>query len=91
MIMSQWILYHVLSHAECAEVRRKIVELGVAPKVRFRNIDISEEATRDLIALVGSPSVPCLKTDDRVFLGGQRIVEFLMLSHASTTPPDESQ
>lgn len=71
--MSQWILYHLLSHAHCAEVRAKIVELELEERVRFRNIGISEDAERDLIALVGRVEVPCLHVENQVILGREII------------------
>lgn len=75
--MRQWILYHLLSHAQCAEVRVKIVELGLEGRVRFRNIGISEEAAQDLIALIGRVEVPCLHADGQVFLGASEIISML--------------
>ena len=75
--MSQWILYHLLSHVQSAEVRAKIVELGLEERVRFRNIGISEDAERDLIALVGRIEVPCLHADGQVFLGASEIISVL--------------
>ena len=71
--MSQWILYHLLSHAQSAEVRAKIVELGLEERIRFRNIGISEEATQDLIALIGRVEVPCLHVKNQFFLGREII------------------
>jgi hypothetical protein len=51
------VLYHRIADAECAEVRRIIVERGLKPKIDFQNV-LTDAA--DAFAQVGGERVPAL-------------------------------
>jgi hypothetical protein len=51
------ILYHRIADAECAEVRRTIVERGLKPKIDFQNV-LTDAA--DAFAQLGGDRVPAL-------------------------------
>ncbi len=71
------ILYHILNDDNCAEIRRFIVQNNLMERVQFRNIDRSEEATRDLIALQGHLGVPCLVHQGQFTTGKSEILQTL--------------
>ena len=51
------VLYHRIADAECAEVRRIIVERGLKPKIDFQNV-LTDAA--DAFAQHGGERVPAL-------------------------------
>lgn len=51
------VLYHRIADAECAEVRRLIVERGLKPKIDFQNV-LTDGA--DAFARHGGERVPAL-------------------------------
>lgn len=70
-------LYHRLADPDCARVRRRITELGLAAQVNFRNVDVSEKALAALKDLVGADQVPCLENEGKVYMGASAILQFL--------------
>lgn len=77
-IAQDFILYHVISDEACATVRRLIVQNDLAERVRFRNIDLSEEARNDLLALQGNSNVPFLVAGSQSYSAAPAILEFLL-------------
>jgi len=55
--VSDLVLYHRVADPESARVRRRIVELGLKPRVDFQNVDTEG---RDAFASLGGGSVPAL-------------------------------
>lgn len=74
---AKFILYHVLTDDACAEVRRFVVEHKLTDQIVFRNIDRSEEATKDLQNLQGSLKVPFLVDHKKFYEGSGEILQFL--------------
>lgn len=70
-------LFHLIADADCAEVRRRVVELGLQEQVEFRNIALSEEAAGDLTRLAGSQQVPLLSMQGALVSGKTAILEYL--------------
>jgi hypothetical protein len=70
-------LFHVLNDAECAEVRKAIVQLNLIERVQFRNIDRSEGAASDLLDLQGSAEIPYLVFEHHRYKGKAEILSFL--------------
>jgi glutathione S-transferase len=70
-------LYHILNDDDCAEVRRFIVQRNLMEQINFRNIDRSESATKDLMALQGSAQVPFLEKGDLRLSGKVAILTYL--------------
>lgn len=75
--LSEIVLYHILNDEDCAEVRRFIVRHDLVEKIRFRNIDRSEEATKDLQALIGKIVVPVLCAPQKCYSGKAEILDYL--------------
>jgi hypothetical protein len=71
------VLYHILNEDDCAEVRRFIVQNNLMEQVQFRNIDRSEEATKDLMALQGHLGVPFLVHQGKGSSGKKEILQVL--------------
>jgi glutaredoxin len=74
---SDLVLYHILNDDDCAEVRRFIVENELVERVRFRNIDRSEEATKALHQLSERASVPALWAHQKLYIGKVEILAYL--------------
>lgn len=70
-------LYHRLADPDCAEVRRKILALGLAEKVNFRNVDMSANGLAALQGLLGQDRVPTLETQGKIYVGKAAILQFL--------------
>lgn len=70
-------LYHVINDADCAQVRKRVVELGLQEQVNFLNVGISKEAQADLIKLVGSEKVPVLSLHGALLTGKVAILDYL--------------
>lgn len=70
-------LFHILNHPECTAVRKKIVDLGLQDHIRFRNVEISEEALTSLGRIVQDKKVPTLASEGVVLTGLVPIQAFL--------------
>lgn len=70
-------LFHRISDSESAAVRRQIVELQLTDEIEFRNVDLSETATKDLRALGGGGRIPALWTGEEMIEGQRDIEDFL--------------
>ena len=55
--MSGYVLYHRLDDPASAGVRRRIVELGLKPRVDFQNVDTEGQAA---FAALGGGAIPAL-------------------------------
>lgn len=82
----KFILYHVLNDEACAEVRRFIVEHNLTDQIVFRNIDRSDEATKDLQKLQGSLQVPFLVDHIKFYKGSAEVLQFLQGLRGAPSP-----
>lgn len=82
----KFILYHILNDEGCAEVRRFIVQHNLIDQIVFRNIDRSEDATRDLQNLQGSVQVPFLVDHKKFYEGSSEILQFLQGLRGAPSP-----
>ena len=64
--MSGLVLYHRVSDPASARVRRRIVELGLKPRIDFQNVDTEGQAA---FAALGGGAIPAL-WDGRVLAHG---------------------
>lgn len=70
-------LFHRIADAECAAVRKLVVELDLKSEIDFRNVDTGETAMKDLLAYGGSGRVPALWTGEEVIEGRAAIEDCL--------------
>ena len=70
-------LYHLISDADCASVRRRVVELGLQEQINFLNVGISSEAQAELVKLVGAATVPVLSLYGALLTGKEAILDYL--------------
>ncbi len=70
--MSTFDLFHSIADPGSARVRRTIVEWGLEPHVRFRNITYPEVQT-DLMAH-GGISAPALWDGEKLFTGADAVL-----------------
>lgn len=70
-----WELFHQISDPESARVRRFVTAAGLVDQVRFRNIEASESAARDLAQI--DAKVPTLRVGHDIIEGADAIVAFL--------------
>lgn len=68
------VLYHRIADAECAEVRRIIVERGLKPKIDFQNV-LTDAA--DAFAHHGGERVPALWDGARLHQGRDAVLAAL--------------
>lgn len=61
-----FVLYHRIDDADCAAVRRRVVELGLKRKIDFQNIDADGAAA---FAERGGRRVPALWDGERLHEG----------------------
>lgn len=72
------VLFHTLTDADCAEVRRAIIHYNLQDRVQFRNIDRSEDATNELVKIQGNKQVPVLTSPRHHLIGKKEILAFLV-------------
>jgi len=65
-----WELFHRIADSASAAVRAKLVERELTGRVRFRNVDASEQALADLRALSAAEEVPFLRISSEQSLSG---------------------
>jgi hypothetical protein len=68
------VLYHRIADADCAEVRRTIVERGLKPKIDFQNV-LTDGV--DAFAAVGGTRVPALWDGQKLHEGRDRVLAAL--------------
>lgn len=68
----------MISDAECAGVRRRVVELGLQEQINFRNVGTSKEAQAELVQLTGGKAiVPTLALHGALLSGKKAILDYL--------------
>jgi hypothetical protein len=69
-----FVLYHRIDDTESAAVRRRIVEMGLKPRIDFQNVDTEGAAA---FAALGGRSVPALWDGERLHEGGHAALAVL--------------
>lgn len=64
-------LYHRLSEAGSADVRRLVKELGILDDVEFANIEIGERDVGELRAATGGDETPVIRVGGGAWLKGR--------------------
>ena len=67
-------LYHRLSEAESADVRRLVKELGILDQVEFANIEIGERDIGELKAATGGDRTPALRVSGAEWFHGREAI-----------------
>jgi hypothetical protein len=73
------VLYHRIADAESAQVRRRIMALGLKDRIDFQNVDTMSGAKEAVLELLGELRVPVLRHESGVAVGSNEIEKFLNL------------